>query len=237
MLPANLKTLVHFNGADAATTFPDFTGRHTWSANGNAQLDTAQKKYGASALLLDGTGDFISSPDSPDWKICAATNETWTISLQIKFNVATGLQYLASQFVNATNYWDILHYDGNGLRFICVAGGSNVIVMSYAGEINDTNWHEIMIHKKAGAPNAMWGMYKDGQQILNVSSAGIANFTAPLHIGTENAGGYVNGWVDELMICQSNPFNADPQADNSDTVTPTSKEWGVEALNRVMAVQ
>lgn len=46
---------------------------HTITFHGNAQLDTAQKKFGASSLLLDGTGDYLSIPDSPDWNFSQET--------------------------------------------------------------------------------------------------------------------------------------------------------------------
>lgn len=54
------QALLHFEGSDASTTFLDDWG-NTWTANGNAQIDTAQFKFGTSSLLLDGTGDYASS--------------------------------------------------------------------------------------------------------------------------------------------------------------------------------
>ncbi len=46
-----------FEGTDGSTTFLDESpaGR-ALTANGNAQIDTAQFKFGASSLLLDGQG-------------------------------------------------------------------------------------------------------------------------------------------------------------------------------------
>jgi hypothetical protein len=57
---ASVVALLHFDGADASTTFTDVTGK-TWTGSGNAQLDTAQVKYGTASLLLDGTGDYLST--------------------------------------------------------------------------------------------------------------------------------------------------------------------------------
>jgi len=222
----NTKLLLHFLGDDASTTFTDSTGRHTFSRNGNAQIDTAQSKFGGSSLLLDGTGDSIYSADSDDWNICSTVSENWTICFWMKFNATTGLQYFMTQFQNVTNYWDILHYDGNGLRFICVSGESNFIFLDYAGEINDTDWHHIALIKVAGSPNALWALYIDGTQVSYVSTANSATFTGPLYIGEQNAGGYVNGWIDEVRIQKSNYFGADPQADLSDTITSPAAAYG-----------
>lgn len=65
------KSLLHMNGVDASTTFTDTAsgGTHTWTASGNAQIDTAQSKFGGASGLFDGNGDYIWSADCPDWAL------------------------------------------------------------------------------------------------------------------------------------------------------------------------
>lgn len=53
---ANVVSLLHFDGADGSTTFTDQTGK-VWTPSGNAQIDTAQAKFGSASLLLDGGDD------------------------------------------------------------------------------------------------------------------------------------------------------------------------------------
>src|SRR3990167_5725818 len=62
--------LLHCDGVDAATTFTDEIGKAV-TANGNAQIDTAQKKFGTASGLFDGTGDYLSLADSDDWNFGA----------------------------------------------------------------------------------------------------------------------------------------------------------------------
>jgi concanavalin A-like lectin/glucanase superfamily protein len=61
------KILLHMDGTDASTTFTDSKmgdpATHTWTAAGNAQIDTAISKFGGAAGLFDGTGDFVTTPD------------------------------------------------------------------------------------------------------------------------------------------------------------------------------
>src|SRR5687768_4015081 len=66
---ASVVLLCDFDGTDAATTAPDESpvGR-ALTFVGNAQIDTAQFKYGVSSLLLDGSGDYVTAPDSTDWR-------------------------------------------------------------------------------------------------------------------------------------------------------------------------
>lgn len=77
-------TNMHFDGTNGSTTFPDssYAGAgspHTFTASGNAQLSTAASKFGTAALLLDGTGDFITTPTSTDYATAAGqfTIDTW----------------------------------------------------------------------------------------------------------------------------------------------------------------
>jgi len=76
--------LLHMNGADASTSFPD-TGCtvHTATVNGNAQIDTAQSKFGGASGLFDGTGDFLTFPDSADWEF---NENDFTIDLWVRFS-------------------------------------------------------------------------------------------------------------------------------------------------------
>jgi hypothetical protein len=52
-------------GANAGTSFPDRSSfARTVTANGNVQTSTAQAKIGASSILFDGAGDYLTTPYS-----------------------------------------------------------------------------------------------------------------------------------------------------------------------------
>lgn len=60
--------LVGGNGVDASTSFTDESSfAHALTANGNAQVDTAQSVFGGASILLDGSGDWVSAGDSAHW--------------------------------------------------------------------------------------------------------------------------------------------------------------------------
>ncbi len=64
------KLLMHFDGTNGSTVSGDSSSAAHGNAlfTGNAQLSTAQKKFGTASLLLDGTGDLIQySPAHADW--------------------------------------------------------------------------------------------------------------------------------------------------------------------------
>src|SRR5262249_6213557 len=89
--------LLHFNAPDATTGFFDdnFGGSaHVWTAAGNAQIDTAQSKFGGSSGLFDGTGDWISTPDSADFTL--GTGD-FTVDFWARPAVDASLIYLCGQ--------------------------------------------------------------------------------------------------------------------------------------------
>lgn len=60
---ASVISLLHFNGTDGSTSFPDQKGP-VWTPSGNAQIDTAISRFGAGSALFDGSNDYLTSTDA-----------------------------------------------------------------------------------------------------------------------------------------------------------------------------
>lgn len=59
---SNVSLLLHMDGANNSTSFPDSSGApKTIAAQVNAKVSTAQSKFGGASLLLDGTGSGTGS--------------------------------------------------------------------------------------------------------------------------------------------------------------------------------
>jgi hypothetical protein len=57
----NVGLLLHMDGSNGSTTFTDSSPNTlTVTPSGNAQISTAQSKFGSASGLFDGTGDFLS---------------------------------------------------------------------------------------------------------------------------------------------------------------------------------
>lgn len=72
--------LAEWNGPDQATSYTEIsTNELVATFFGNAQLDTAFPHFGVSSLLLDGSGDFVTFPDDPDFNLFDGnfTLEAW----------------------------------------------------------------------------------------------------------------------------------------------------------------
>jgi hypothetical protein len=155
-------------------------------------------------LLLDGTNDYASSPDHPDWDILASSTDSWTIDFYVK-QVSQGYQYYLSQG------WCWSIYYENGLAF----SGSGVSLSS-AGPISDSDWHWIAFCKVGNE----YALYKDGQQINYTKDDDTGVIDRTLDIGSYLGGFYYfNGHMDELRITHDNLFGAHPDAGLADSIT------------------
>lgn len=196
----NTKLLLHFNGEDTATsTIESSTGKAVTFV-GTAQIDTAQKKFGSASLLLDGNSDYLTLVDTDDWYFGTGN---FTIDLWVRFASLTGVQYLAGQLADANNYWQFAKDSDNSLNMYFKIGG--VIKAHYYSAASavssiDTWYHIALVRNSTNV-----SIYVNGTSIsltpgTAISTNDLGNVASVLNIGQLNAGGYVNGWIDEFRI-------------------------------------
>ncbi|MFQ6017934.1 MAG: phage tail protein [Kiloniellaceae bacterium] len=95
---ANVVLLLPLNGADGATTTKDRSNSaHAATFVNQAQLDTAQKKFGTASLLCDGVDDGLSFPDSADWNLGAGP---FTAECHVRVNAFGSFDHLVGHFGN-----------------------------------------------------------------------------------------------------------------------------------------
>jgi hypothetical protein len=81
---AYVKLLLHMDGTSGSTTFVDNSPvGYTINVFGNAQIDTANVKFGTGSLLADGTGDYLQIDTSVSGFITAAASDPWTAELWV----------------------------------------------------------------------------------------------------------------------------------------------------------
>jgi hypothetical protein len=75
----NVSLLLYGNGTNGSTTITDNSpSPKTVTAVGNAQISTAQSKFGGASIAFDGTGDYITVPDSSAF-VLGLSNEPYTV--------------------------------------------------------------------------------------------------------------------------------------------------------------
>lgn len=200
---AKVEILAPFDGADAATTSPDlsYVGR-TLTFNGNAQLDTAQAKFGPSSLLLDGTGDYVSAPDSADWHFAAGE---FTVECWVRFNTFAATVSLVSQwdFLNGSKGWILrLEQSTPQIEFFYSLDGTNQFSVVGAVSISTGVWYHVAADRDSAGDIRV---YLDGAVVGGPTNdtGSLFDTAEALRIGARDAGPqveFVDGWIDDVRI-------------------------------------
>jgi hypothetical protein len=197
---ASVVLLMGFEGADAATTSTDEAKGKAVTFVGNAQLDTAQKKFGTSALLLDGTGDFLTLADHADWDFAGGQ---FTVECWVRFNSVAGTSDLVGQWDAGTGFcgWRLAwsQPDAN-LYFMFYDSGGNLRYANFAWAPSTATWYHVAADRNAAG---VIRLYVNGTMLGKATLAQtFQNSPKGLTIGcidhpTPN---YLSGWLDEIRI-------------------------------------
>ena len=190
---------------------------------GDAAVSMGIRSEKLTAGYFNGSSDYISVPASTDWNIFASNADDWVLDFWIRFRTHGSTSYIFNQYVDGNNLWALRHDHTNGFDFWLYQTGYTV-QLPQGGEIDDSYWHHVAMCKVADE----YGLYVDGQQVSYVQTSSTGTLaSSPLTIGRYNAGAgslYVDGWLDEIRIQNSNILSAAPNDDLGDRITvPTTQ--------------
>lgn len=194
---ANCILLLHMDGADASTTFTDSSSfARAATANGNAQIDTAQSMFGGASALFDGAGDWISLLDNNAW----TPGGDFTVDCWIRPNGLASFHAVFSQGTDENNKYQ-LFIDANGTIFweVRSAGPQVVVMSSPTHAIANLAWQHVALVRFGN----VWTIYVNGVAVCTTTNAAaLPNFTGTFKIGI-NQDGSANpflGWIDEFRF-------------------------------------
>ena len=199
------RVLLHLNGSDGSTTITDDNAggsAHTWTAAGNARIDTAQSKFGGASGLFDGTGDWVSTPDSTDF---ALGSSDFTVDCWFNCNLATTVSgIIAGQRATAAaadTSFIIFKNGSNQIQARACVGTTSFNVTSTTTFTNlvHTGWHHVAFVRTGNVLK----LFIDGiQEGGDVAIAGVVNDSiAALEVASDGIGGLPwNGWIDEFRL-------------------------------------
>jgi hypothetical protein len=191
--PSSSVVLLHMDGSNGSTTFTDSgPGAVAVTANGNAQISTAQSKFGGASGYFNGTaGTAISFAD--------LGLGTGNYTIELFFRCSSQTQYAQligneSTASTTTGFTVLFSNSTAGSLGMYHAGG---LVFETAGGLGDNAWHHLAIVRSSGAIS----VYIDGV------SAATGSDTASMTDGDWYVGGNAvfggrqyDGYVDELRV-------------------------------------
>jgi hypothetical protein len=198
--------LANFDGADAATAYTSLDrSKRTATLAGTAQLDTAEKKFGLSSVLLDGNSDYVTFPDSDDWHFV----DDFTVEFWVNYRTTpTGNNGMVSNYDSSISQqgW-LIQYNAttNVIQVYAAQDGAGAVTAQFNSSWTPTinTWYHIALSRKDMTSR----LFVDGVKISGDETAinfAIHNSTAPLAIGVVYGGGglvnYHDGWFDDIRI-------------------------------------
>ena len=193
-----------FDGANLATAYTDpIAGAYTFVSG--AKLSTAQYKW-TSSLLLNGSTDYVTLPDSDDWNF--GTGD-FTIDCWVYLNVIDlPTQTIASQQdVGGNTLWNVgIRLDNYLVLFF--RDSSGVIQAYYVATqtaLTTGQWYHVAFERTTTTGKIFLnGVSQTLAVVMAFGTNTMPDVNSPLNIGSQTQAGvgnyYFNGYIDELRI-------------------------------------
>jgi hypothetical protein len=199
---ANVSLSLHGDGANGSTTIIDSSpSPKTVTAVGNAQISTAQSRFGGASIAFDGNGDYLTTNTSVDFGF---GTDSVTAELWVRFNALSGTQILVDGREGVANRTGIVIYTSSSSLFVARDDKTNIF--SSGVPVVANAWHHVA-YARSGSSNYL---FTDG--VLRQTATDLTDFgpTRFLWVGRNPAGvtssqlnQYLNGYIDDLRITKS----------------------------------
>jgi len=172
-------------------TVTDRVGK-TIGAGGNAQIDTAQFKFGTSSLLLDGVGDYASVATSTDFEF---STSAYTVEFFIRRN-RNGVEEVLFDMRNAASEIVPTIYTTTGNTVNMYLNGADRITGSTV--LATGTWYHVALSRSAGNTRLFINGTQEGSTYVDANTY----IQRPVKFGArnyDNANGF-QGHIDEVRI-------------------------------------
>jgi hypothetical protein len=221
---SSVSLLLHMDGSNGSTTFTDSSSNAlTVTANGNAQISTAESKFGGASAVLDGTGDYLSAASDSRFDL----GNTYTIEFWVRPATTPSYNFgLVHRgfYTTTTNNWDGLAFsirclNGTGsLRFYFYGTtNANEQVINVTGALALNTWTHVAMVRNGSTGYAFINGVQSGT-ISGLNTPGSSTKTLQIGRWDFSAGAEdFNGYIDDLRITKgvaryTSNFTVPPQA-------------------------
>lgn len=199
ILSSYTKLLIHGNA-----TLVDSTGTHTLTANGDAALTSGIPNFGTGAALFDGSGDYITLPDSSQWDF--GTGD-FTLELFVKFR---SVGSFPQTFVSRNNFSEMRLQMDDANTMVLYLMGAEIASRTFTPSAN--TWYHIAVTRNSTTLRVFVNGVQLGADVTN--STNITGTSAIL-VGQAAGTNYLNGYIRNFRISNTARYT-------SGYTTPTS---------------
>ena len=187
---ANVSLLLHGDGTNGSTTIVDSSSSpKTLTAFGNAQISTAQSKFGGSSIAFDGSGDYLVSASNTDFAFGTGdfTIELWLyVFFPERSNILVDLRTSVSQIVPT------IFIENNAVSYVV----SNFKRITLAFGLRNT-WVHLALARSQGLTR----LFINGTQSGSTYTDSNNYIQSPVYIGARwDASASTAGYIDDLRI-------------------------------------
>lgn len=195
---ANTTLLIHGDGTNASTTFTDdnFSHRRAVSVSGDAQISTAQSKFGTASALFDGTGDRLSITGND----LAFGTGNFTVEMWFRMASVQTNPTLIDWRPGSNGAYIALSLDA-GKPYLYVNSAVRIISST---ALSANVWYHLALSRSGTETK----LFVDGTQVGSTYTDNTNYIGTTATIGELNAAwgltGYgFSGWIDEIRISNS----------------------------------
>jgi len=188
---ASVSLLLHGDGTNGSTTITDNSqSPKTVTAVGNAQISTAQFKFGGSSIALDGTGDELNVLTNTDFGF--GTGD-FTLEFWLYYTGGNGYVFFLITNSGSGNYVGYGLNNGSKNPWVW----NNTDVLTTTTPVTNNVWQHHAVVRNSGNLQ----IYLNGSSIGSTTWTNDLGATRPLTVGSNSAGGqFTSGYIDELRI-------------------------------------
>lgn len=194
--------LLGFHGDDADTVIQDQSYyANVTTVGGNAQIDTAQSKFGGSSLLLDGSGDYTVTTHRSELSV--ANTDDFTMEAWFRLaSGATGINTILNKRDGSGAEEFSMAVDGTSVLFQMFNSSTVASITSATGLVSTETWHHIAATREGDEVK----LYLDGVLVGTDTQSGLpAANTSSAKVGFDGFNGSraFSGHIDEVRIVRS----------------------------------
>lgn len=198
---ANVKSLLHFAGANGSTTFTDQKSR-AWTPSGNARISTDQSKFGGSSYTPFSSSSSIQS----SWASAITSMQDFTIEFFLYPTQVAAGKTIVDIRTSATNRGLLISQPGadpSSLNFYCGDSSSTAFEVSLntgAASISAGNWYYLAACRNGNN----YYLFLNGTLVASTSYSSLSiDYGTTLSVGNNVANSatvWFEGYIDEFRI-------------------------------------